>query len=372
MPDSANVLRFRPRSETAHLSQESAEAHARAYLEACPSDNAVETIGPLADADVLLSLCNLLRDEVNTAPAEISEKASKLHGWIAKTHPALGFFDERDFFLGDTALTAGTAFRLLGRREETERWLDRADASFRHTLNAAPNLARVAYARLTLRFDQRRYDDVLELLPSVALTFGKLGMDRELAKCRFLEAMALKDLGRDSDALAKLESLVSGSEVLCDDALRGMALVNLGDLQGRESRFDLALKAYAQALPLLQSSKRHIAIADLKGMVGETLQRMGKFGPSVEAFREAIQDYSALGVMTRAAYLRVVLAEALLANGRTSEAEWEIRAALPTIRNEKMVPEGFAALGVLAEAILQRKTDPKALVELREYLQAKN
>ncbi len=37
-----------------------------------------------------------------------------------------------------------------------------------------------------------------------------------------------------------------------------------------------------------------------------------------------------------------------------------------------MVPEGFAAVGLLGESVRQRKTDPKALLELREYLQAKN
>jgi hypothetical protein len=66
------------------------------------------------------------------------------------------------------------------------------------------------------------------------------------------------------------------------------------------------------------------------------------------------------------------LAEALLEVGRAREAEWEILAALPTIEEQKMVPEGFAAIALLRESVKQRKTDPKALLELRQYLKAKN
>jgi tetratricopeptide (TPR) repeat protein len=372
MPSSGNVLRFRTRAETTNVSPSLASAYAKAYLDAAPANETAEVLGPLGDADVLLSVCNLLRDQVNTSPAEISEKASRLHGWLVGTHPAVGFFDEREYFLGETALTAGAAFRLLGKRDETERWLDRADASFRHTLNPAASLARVAYVRLTLRFDMRRYDDVLELLPSVSLTFQKVGMPAELAKCHFLEAMALKDLGRDEEAKEKLEYLACAAEFDCENAIRGMALLNLGDLQGRAGAFEAALASYALANPLLQSTKRYIALADLKGMVGDTLQRMGRVDQSLAAYRESIQDYLSVGAQTRAAYLRVVLAQALLEAGRPNEAEWEIRHAIPVISTERMVPEGFAALSVLGEAVRQRKADPKALSELREYLQAKN
>jgi tetratricopeptide (TPR) repeat protein len=184
--------------------------------------------------------------------------------------------------------------------------------------------------------------------------------------------MALKDLGQNHEAMAKLQVLVGNQEFCGEDAVRGMSLYNVGDLHGQASQFELALHAYTEALPLLQRARRFIALADLKGMVADTLQRMGRVEESLESYREAVRDYVELGVRTRNAYMRIVLADALLGAGRIKEAEWEIRAALPIITQENMVPEGFAALGVLGEAVRQRKSDPKALVELRQYLQAKN
>ncbi len=107
-------------------------------------------------------------------------------------------------------------------------------------------------------------------------------------------------------------------------------------------------------------------------MLGGTLRRMGHIGAALEAYREAVKDHVTLGMAARVAYLRVLFAEVLIEAGKAREAEWEILAALPTIEDEKMAPEGLAAVALLRESVRQRKTDPKALLELREYLQAKN
>ena len=107
-------------------------------------------------------------------------------------------------------------------------------------------------------------------------------------------------------------------------------------------------------------------------MFGETLRALGRLGDAIPAYRAAISDLVALGMATRAAYFRVALAELLIQASKPREAEWELLTALPTIDEQKMVPEGFAAVALLRESVRQRKTDSKALVELREYLQARN
>jgi hypothetical protein len=107
-------------------------------------------------------------------------------------------------------------------------------------------------------------------------------------------------------------------------------------------------------------------------MVAETLRRIGQLRAAVDAYREAVNDFVQLGMQTQAAYLRVVLSEALLEAGRHREAEWELLAALPTINEQKMVPEGFAAVALLQQSVKLRKTDPSALSELRRYLQEAN
>jgi tetratricopeptide (TPR) repeat protein len=375
MAETAKILRFPARAAGSFSSscRESASTRASAFLELPRDDRSIEvTNSTLRDGDVLMSLCLILWNSMNTSPSNVSIEASQLYNWVSSRTNKEFFFDERDFFLGEAALLAAGSFRLLGRREETERWLDRADAGFRHTVAPAAHLARVSYIRLTLRYDMRRHEDVLELMPSVALTFEKLGMENDLSKCRFLEAMSLKELGRVDEAKSQFESLISGERGRVEPALRGLALLNLGDLHSQRAAFEAALTSYAQALPLLQSANRFASVADVKLMVATTLRSMGKLVPSLEAYRDAARDHEALGMATRVAYIRILLAEALLEAGRPREAEWEILAALPTIDEEEMVPEGAAAVALLQESVRQRKTDPKALLQLREYLQAKN
>jgi tetratricopeptide (TPR) repeat protein len=215
----------------------------------------------------------------------------------------------------------------------------------------------------------RRYDDVLELLPSVLSSFEKLGMRREAAKSRFLEAMTLKETGRNVEAFAAFETLRTRLEGTIEKSLLGMVLIEIGSQYSEQSRYDEAVAEYQKAMAVLSSTGEPMTIAHLKGIVGDTYRHQGNLSAAIEAFSSALADYVSLGMTVRVAYYRVILAETLIAVSRHREAEWQILAALPTIEEQKMVPEGFAAVALLRESVRMRKTDPKALRELREHLQ---
>ena len=372
MAEQARILLF-PGRPSKPRSAADAQSAARKYLELGVEDRAsvdVDTV--FGDLDVLLAICAQLREMANSDPKSVLAEGQRVFAWISRQGATLGYFDERDYFLGESALLTGMACRQLGDKGAAELWLDRAEASYRHTINPTPSLSRVAYARLTMRYDMSRYTDVLELLPSVALSFKKLGLFSELGKCYFLEAMSLMQLGRTSEAVSRLQAIVSGPEFRSDETLLGQAMTSLGNIYSDEGDQEQALAAYKAAQPLLENGQRYAALADMKGAVGDTLRRLGRASAAIEAYRESVNDYARLEMQTRVAYFRVVLAEALLEAGRPREAEWELFAALPTINEQQMVPEGFAAIALLQESIRKRKTDPKALSELRQYLQTAN
>lgn len=371
MPETARILPFRGRKVAP--SRKEATARALDFLARERSERSEEFVeSVLCDADVISAVLKQLASRLNTTPSVVSEEASSVYAWLLDRSHQDFLFDEREYFLGECALLAAGGFRLVGKWADSERWLDRADANFRHTVSPAAQLARVAYLRLALRYDARKHDDVLELIPSVALSFQKLGMAADLAKCYFLEAMSLKELGRTDDAAEKFLRLVSASPAGTSQALVGMALVNLGDVFSMDGNFEKALDAYRRAVPVLEAEDQRYALADLKFMLGRTLQRMGYIEASLQAFSEAAAGHADLGMETRAAYVRIVFAEALLAAGKPREAEWQVLAALPTIDEHKLAPEGYAAVSLLSESVRQRKTDPKALLEVREYLQGRS
>ena len=372
MPETGRLLRFPSSGRVPEFSREEARAAAEILLTSANEERVHQASECHFDIDVLLSACALLRERINETPALVATNASGVYLQLARFQADLGLFDERHFLLGELAWLAGNGCRLTGRRDEAERWLDRAEANFRHTVNPAPLLARTSFSRLSLRYDMRRFDEVLELLPSVSLSFEKLGMNIDLAKTRYLEALTLKESGDLTAAVVALEAITRDGSLESEPGFLGMAFVNLGDLRAQGSFFEPALQSYSTALSLLRNASHSYAIAHLKASVADTLRRQGNSLAAIEAFREAVAEYVGLKMETWAASSRLALASVLLETGRSREAEWEILAALPTIEEQRMVPEGFAAITLLRESVRQRKTDPKALVELREYLQAKN
>jgi tetratricopeptide (TPR) repeat protein len=369
MPNSARILKFPTRSSRERLSGEGARAAAQHLLEQPTSERSDDA---LLQPDVLMSVLALISEQKDTAPKAVLEEATYVYNVLKASEAPIGVFDERDYFLGEAAYLAGVASRLVGRRDESIRWLDRAEAKFRHTINCTPNLTNVAYARLGLAYEVGRYDDVLELVPSVLASFERLKMRNEVAKCLLLEAMALKATGKPQEAMEVLQPVRSWASGTISSGLQGRILSEIGDLLQVDDRFDEAMSAYAEALAAFGDSGLSQARADLKVFVAEAHRARKQPAVALEGFRAAIADYQELGLETRVAYLRLFISEVLLQLGRPREAEWELLAALPTIEEQKMVPEGFAAVALLKESVRRRKTDPNALRELREHLQATN
>jgi tetratricopeptide (TPR) repeat protein len=371
MPETARIIAFPVRQPSRGLSPEEAVLAARNYLQT-PSEERTAAVASsvFSDPEILFAICKLLRDQRDLKPRNVAHEASAVYWEIQKSDQRVGVFDERDYLLGESAFLAGSCYRHLGEYEEALRWLDRAEAGFRHTVNPGPGLSNVAYTRLALRFAMGQYHDILELIPSVSSSFEKLGMPTDLAKCRLLEAMTLKQCGRMPAALEVLEQARTQQAVLNDNSLHARILAEIGDVYQLEGQFDQAMKAYETALPLLENRPPSLALADLQMFVGAGYRGQGQLIPALEALRSSLVTYAKLEMATRVSYVRLFVADTLLALGRNREAEWEILAALPAIEHGKMVPEGLAAAELLKESVRGRKTDPNALRELREHLQA--
>jgi tetratricopeptide (TPR) repeat protein len=355
------------------LTPEEVSAAAKLFLGTPPDDRSQDLIdGALGNADVVFAIGGLLRDRRESDPSSVAVEAESIYKRLVEHTNDVGLFDERDYLLGDFAYLAGGAHRFLGNRELAFRWLDRAEAAFRHTVNPGPGLANVAYTRLALRHEMGRFDDVLELLPSLVSSFEKLGMYPEIMKARFLEGETLKRCNRIPEAYALVSEARERFKERIEPGLDGQVLMWLGDCEVLQDRSEDALRTYQQAVPLLERSNRKISLAHLHANLGEMFRRENQLVAALDSYRAAQEEYSVLGMGTWVAYLRILTAETLIAMSRPREAEWEILQALPTIEEQKMVPEGFAAVALLRESVKRRKADPNALRELREHLQKQN
>jgi tetratricopeptide (TPR) repeat protein len=368
MPSFGRVLHFpAPQSSTA-LGPDEARAQALDYLSHPCENRSASDLKKLENADFVLGFLDILRKEGNSSPERVFNEAVAAYGYLQGIS-SLGVFDERDYLLGEIALLAGNNGRLIGRLEEAENWFDLADFSFRRTINSAPLLNRVSHARLVLRYDLRRYGQVLTLLPSVISEYERLGMAVETSKAKYLEALTLKEAGQADRSFSCLLSLRDSFQTT-EPSFRSLVLVEIAEEQARRGNREESLVAYQAALAAVEETGDPIATAQLTGSLGEAYRSRGEYAAAIGCLRSAAASFASLKMDAKVAYLRVVLAEALLAAGRSREAEWEILAALPVIEDQKMVVEGFAAVSLLRESVARRRTDPAALSELRQKLQA--
>jgi tetratricopeptide (TPR) repeat protein len=321
----------------------------------------------LDDPELLLCICEVLRSRSDTSPASVRDDAEFFYLFLDQPRRNVGLCDEREYFLGEMALIAGTACRLLFRRGEARRWFDRAESVFVLTANGLANVARLSYQRLALHLEERQFEEVLELTPRWFDVFTKLELAEDAVKCRFLEGVALREVGKVSEAIEVFRDICSASEALGNVKLLAQAATGLAQFYRILGDFQEALSCARKALPLLQQLENRVTLAKLRWTVGSILREQGNLGEAVEAYRAALQESEEIGTRGDTAAIHLVLADVLLDAGFDRQAEWEIRAALPIIEEEKMVPEGFAALALLQESLRRRTIDRQALRNLHGY-----
>jgi tetratricopeptide (TPR) repeat protein len=345
------------------------ESPLRFEVERVPASSISERQEPLSfeDTELLLAVCEMLSSRVEKTPTATRDGAILLYEFLSEQKRSSGLVGEMDYYMGELALIAGASNRLLFHREEARRWLDRAETSFSCSANASAHVARVAYQRLALAIEERRLNEVLELAPFLVERFELMGLAEGALKCRFLEGGALREIGEIDRSVTVFLDIFRRAEDQGNVRLLAQASNNLAQVYRVRGDLDEAMVYARKTLPLLQQLENQVGLAKLRWCVGNILHEQGKLNESLGAYREALEGSRAIGMRADMVALHLVLADTLLDLGQDREAEEEIRIALPIIDEEGMVPEGFAALSLLRDALRFRQIDRKALRELHGY-----
>ncbi len=360
------VIRFPRLPLTSEAGREAAEK-----VLATPFERRYEAAASLLleDPETLLSLCLLLRPKLDSTPSVARDEAEFLYRFIETPRRAIGLFDEREYFLGETALLAGTACRQLSRREEAYVWFDRAEAGFRHTINASADLSRLGYQRLAERLEERQFDVVLEMLPALVESFRQLEMHDDALKCRFLEGLALLESDELAGAVRVFDEIVIEAERLGNARLLGTAYASLTNIYAMMGNAEAAAAASAKAIPVLRRLDDRVALAKTQWGLATLLRETGQIAASIEAYRTAQAEFEAIGMRADVAALNLVIADLLLETGLDRDAQRAIAAALPVISELKMAPEGMAALQLLRESARRQEINRQALRDLHGYFE---
>jgi tetratricopeptide (TPR) repeat protein len=324
----------------------------------------------LGDPAVLLALCHRLSDERNRSPVRVASEAAWALGWLA-AHDTSLLSSELSYITGEIALSAASATRHLGKLAESRAWIEHAERAIAACEDTARFLSKVEFARLSIMYDRVEMFRVISRAPGVIAKLARLGPSRELSRCRFMEASALKNVGRKAEAQERLEALLRSESPSTDPLLFGLALVSLGEVEASQQDYEQGINHIKSALPCLAMSATPWALAHLTAALGEVLRDRGNVAEAIESFEAAVASYSRLQMEWHLAYVRNILAESLIATGREQEAEAELLAALPILEREQIVPAAVAAIGLLRESLArQRAVDAQTLRRLRESLES--
>ena len=361
------VLRFPGRP----LSSETGFKAAERVL-ATPFDERVDKARVLHLEDpetLLLALCGILRERMPTSPASVRDEAEFLYRFIESPRREIGLFDERDYFLGETALLAGPRAGACRRARSPGSGSTAPRPDSGTPMNAVGELSRLGYQRLAERLEERQVDVVLELVPSLTESFMKLGMPEDALKCRFLEGLALFESDDPAGAIRVFNEICVTAESLGSLRLLADAYVNLIHAHGMLGEAAAAIEASRRAIPLLQSLDNRISLAKVQWGLATLLREEGHHAGAIDSYRKAQEDFEAIGMRADIAALNLVVADLLLEEGKDREALSEISAALPVIAELKMAPEGMAALSLLRESVRRQEVNRQALRELHGYFE---
>ena len=359
----AEMHLYEARCET-HVNE---QAHARDFFALPPDRRSRVNARFLSDPPVLLVALLGLHRLVNTDPVGAAIGGRELFDWVGQS--AVGpTSDEAAWFGCQAAIVAAGGLRHLGELAKASKWLEVAELAAKRTCSYAGLRLQVEYHKLTTMFSRRQLSEVIDGCTGLIEGLELMGLDPELGKARFLLASALKDAA-DERALGCFEALLTRPEVRRDSLLLGLSMLHVGDLRGSRGEFSAAEEIFAQALPLIEASKVPWALADFYAVVAEKLRDQGRLSAAIDGYRSAIRAYREGGLSARESYLRVLLAETLIAGGRCAEAAAELVAALPIIERESLEKERSAAVALLRETLTRSRNDREALQVIRSQLE---
>jgi len=351
----------------------SGEAREESRIRECKTDQAASAPD---DPEALLPVLERIRDQLESAPAKALEETHFLYSFLEPletSFPASAFLlGEREYFLGEIARIAGTAWRQLSRRDEARRWFDLSEVWFLRAENASGNLAKLTYQRLALRTEERDFEGVMQLLPGLISAFERLGMSQDAIKARFLEAVVLRETDRLLEAKELYRHIIREAEALKNENLLAWAYTNLAQMHGMTGDAEEAWQDAERAAPIMRRLGNQVGLAKLQLGIAFLMRSRADAGRAIEGYRVAQCEFGELGMRADVAAIHLVIADLLLDAGQEKQAEWEIRQALPLIDEYKLVPEGFAAMTLLRESLRRQKIDRQALRNLHGYFEELN
>ena len=261
----------------------------------------------------------------------------------------------------------GKAYRELARNHESVDALRRAD---RHLDDHAVLAHDRAIVRLDLAVtlqELEQYSESLEYVEESKEVFREHGDTRRLVFCGIFEGVLLQRLKKFRDARETYLVLLSSTaniELASLAALHqaiGFCSIELGDFKTAEANLETALRLNRQLGKPVEVMKAELGR-------GRLLTRTGKYQPAIDHLRPVRRQFLAAGMSEEAGLCGLEVVEAMLALGKSSQAESLARRIIDEFTKAGLNARAITALGYLTETIASREVPQNLVAQVREYI----
>jgi tetratricopeptide (TPR) repeat protein len=274
-------------------------------------------------------LAVLVSEGLSTEPSELGEAADcRARAWTA----------------------FGNALRVSGDLNGAEGALATAQVQVRGNDRQRPLLAHILSHFASLRLDQRRFEDSLELIQQAIQIWQQLGNSRELARMLVKQAIVTGESGQPR---AAVKILLDAGHLIDSETEPKLALVLMQSIirfyidGGQAER---ALRLFVEARPLYEKEADPLIRIKALWLEGQIMSAERHLEPALKQLSEVREGYLALGNGYEAAIVSLDLAAVLAKLGRFTEMRTLARETVREMKARGVHREAIAALILLQQA----------------------
>lgn len=260
------------------------------------------------------------------------------------------------------------ALRMRSDLQAAEETLDQAEAVLARGSGDPIEAARVLELKASLRKDQLRFDEALQILERAIRKYRSVNESHRAARATLTQAEVLRKSGAPADAIQLLKDAMAAFDPRKEPRLALCARHNLAtwlvDLERPMEAFQVMRDAHSlyERFPDPWTQRRRMWVE------GRILLQLNQAEKAEQRLLEAQRGFVAQEIAYDAALVSLDLAVVYARQGRTADLRRLAAEMVPVFRARDVHREALAALGCFQQAVEMETVTTALVQQVQEYL----
>ena len=313
-----------------------------------------------------------LIDAVDHAVTDVPEDALALTSIAIDIAEALNGYPSQTVIKLSAAAwrERGYVLMFVGRYAEAAQAARHAEEQFA-AVDASYDEARVRLTRALIERDLDHFEDAATLAASAAVVFEAFGDEKRTTYSDTVTAMVLYSQRDYTSALKTFLRVADRLEASGDVRTLGTTLQNIACCYRELRDFDRAISSYTRAVAIFEAAGMSVERIRARWHIARLLAAQSRYKEAEQLFATVATQFDGLGLMERAALVRLDGAEVAMLLGRHDDVAATCRMLVAMYQNAGLAytERALTALAFLQEAVAQRRANPQTFVRVRTYLE---